>query len=95
MPRDCGELKLPEPPELDTSKLPDGVNLPDGMSVDGLKAKAQNPGFSDRLKNAGSAIGENIKNTLDQLNPASIAEQVGAAVTGMVNVWLLLEYQVS
>ena len=81
---DCGDIKIPEVPKFDASKLPTGVNLPAGMSVDSLKAKAENPGFSDRLKNAGSAIGANIKNTVSQLNPAAIAERAGEAVTGMI-----------
>ena len=82
--KDCGDVKIPEVPKFDASKLPTGVNLPAGMSVDSLKAKAENPGFSDRLKNAGNAIGANIKNTVSQLNPAAIADKAAGMVSGMV-----------
>lgn len=82
--KDCGDIKIPEVPKFDASKLPTGVNLPAGMSIDSLKAKAENPGFSDRLKNAGNAIGANIKNTVSQLNPAAIADKAAGMVSGMV-----------
>lgn len=82
--KNCGDIKIPEVPKFDASKLPTGVNLPAGMSVDSLKAKAENPGFSDRLKNAGNAIGANIKNTVSQLNPAAIADKATDMVSGMV-----------
>lgn len=80
----CPKLEVPKPPDIDLSKLGDGVNMPKGMSLNDLKEKAQNPGLGDKLKNAGAAIGENIKNTIDQFNPAAIADRVAGAVTGMV-----------
>lgn len=81
---DCGDLNVPKPPEFDASKVPAGVNLPAGMSVDDLKKKSENPGLSDKLKNAGTAIGANIKKTANQLNPSAIADRVSGAVSTMV-----------
>jgi hypothetical protein len=81
---DCGDLNVPKPPEFDVSKVPAGLKMPPGMSVDDLKKKAENPGLSGRLKNAGAAIGANIRNFASQLNPAAIADRVAGAVTDMV-----------
>lgn len=80
----CGQLKPPEIPELDTSKIPQGLNLPKGMSVNDLKSKVENPGIGDALNNAGDMIKKNIQGTLDDLNPVNIVSKVGDAIGDVV-----------
>jgi hypothetical protein len=80
----CKTLTPPEPPEIDASKL-SNVSLPDGVpSVDALKAKAQNPGISDKLKAAGDGIASNIKDKVSGFSPSGIADKVKGAVTGII-----------
>ena len=80
----CKTLTPPEPPEIDASKL-SNVSLPDEVpSVDALKAKAQNPGISDKLKAAGDGIASNIKDKVSGFSPSGIADKVKGAVTGII-----------
>jgi hypothetical protein len=80
----CKTLTPPEPPEIDASKL-SNVSLPDGVpSVDALKAKAQNPGISDKLKAAGDGITSNIKDEVSGFTPTGIADKVKGVVTGII-----------
>ena len=59
--------------------------MPDGVpSVDALKAKAQNPGISDKLKAAGDGIASNIKDKVSGFSPSGIADKVKGAVTGII-----------
>lgn len=81
----CGKFKVPEIPEIDTSKLPDGVNFPKDLpDPNALKDKLKPPSFGDKLKNAAGAIGSNIKKTLSAFNPATIAAKVAEGVGNMV-----------
>lgn len=76
----CKNLKAPTPPTMEN--LPDGINLPKGMSIDSLKQKASGTGLSDAMNNAGDMIGSGLKNLGAQLSPTALAAKVGEAING-------------
>ena len=80
----CKSIEAPEMPEVDTSKL-SGVSLPDGVSMGDVKAKVQNPGFSDKLKGATGLISDNLKSMSKGLTPAAIGDKIKGAITGLAD----------
>ena len=72
----CKEIQKPEVPEVDVSKLKGNISdqLPEGMSVDGLKDKAANPSFPSKL---GASIGLTGKNLRAKFSKKSIETATG------------------
>ena len=77
----CDEIKPPEVPELDTSKLTG--DLPVGISTDDLKAPVSKSTLSDSLKGAGGLITSNAKKLGDSFSPDAIAGKIGDAIGGI------------
>lgn len=77
----CDEIKPPEVPELDVSKLKG--NLPAGKSLDDLKAPVSKSTLSDSLKGAGGLITSNAKKLGDSFSPDAIAGKIGDAIEGI------------
>ena len=77
----CDEIKPPEVPELDTSKL--SGNLPAGKSLSDLKAPVSKSTLSDSLKGAGGLITSNAKKLGDSFSPDAIAGKIGDAIEGI------------
>ena len=77
----CDEIKPPEVPELDTSKLKG--NLPVGKSLSDLKAPVSKSTLSDSLKGAGGLITSNAKKLGDSFSPDAIAGKIGDAIEGI------------
>lgn len=77
----CNEIKPPEVPELDVSKLKG--NLPAGKSLDDLKAPVSKSTLSDSLKGAGGLITSNAKKLGDSFSPDAIAGKIGDAIEGI------------
>ena len=73
----CDEIKPPEVPELDTSKLKG--ELPEGISLGDLKAPVSKSTLSDSLKGAGGLITSNAKKLGDSFSPDAIAGKIGDA----------------
>lgn len=72
----CKEIKAPEVPELDVSKLKGNIadQLPEGMSVDNLKQQAANPSFTSKL---GASVGLTSKNLRAKFSMESIKTATG------------------
>ena len=77
----CDEIKPPEVPELDTSKLKG--KLPFGKSLSDLKAPVSKSTLSDSLKGAGGLITSNAKKLGDSFSPDAIAGKIGDAIEGI------------
>lgn len=77
----CDEIKPPEVPELDTSKLKG--DLPEGVSLGDLKAPVSKSTLSDSLKGAGGLITSNAKKLGDNFSPDAIAGKIGDAIEGI------------
>lgn len=79
----CDEIKPPEVPELDTSKLTG--NLPAGKTLEDLKAPVSKSTLSDSLKGAGGLITSNAKKLGDSFSPDAIASKIGDAIEGIAD----------
>lgn len=77
----CDEIKPPEVPELDTSKLKG--KLPFGKNLSDLKAPVSKSTLSDSLKGAGGLITSNAKKLGDSFSPDAIAGKIGDAIEGI------------
>lgn len=82
----CDKLKPPEPPQLDASKLPSGLSLPDGQSPEQFAAKAsKNSLIPDAISGAENLIDKNVKSISEGLNPQAIGEKIGESLAGITN----------
>lgn len=78
----CNNLKAPTPPSLD--KLPDGINLPKGVSMDSIKSQASGK-VNSAVAGAGDLVSSNLKKLGSALSPEAIADRVGEAINGIAN----------
>lgn len=77
----CDEVKSPEPPKIDTSKLPAGVQFPRGQGEQGFSALSDaKAGISDALKGAENLIKENVQAVGEALNPQALGDKIGQAI---------------
>jgi hypothetical protein len=75
----CEKLNTPSDTNIDTSKLPTGVSLPDGYA-----SKANSGGaISNALKGAGNLIDQNVKSMSSALNPGAIGNAIGQVIGGI------------
>lgn len=70
-----------EPP---TPKLPDGIKVPFGDSIDKVKNFAKGGGIGTALSNVGGMVSGELSALAANLNPAALAAKIGANIAGAI-----------